>query len=63
MSKRPDRIYIARTHDNVQSFWQLTDKAKITLPEYIEGKAKNTIWEHPSGSIYRRIDEKVDSKD
>lgn len=61
--KRPDRIYIAKTLDGIQSFWQLTDRTKITLPEYIEGKARNTIWEHSSGSIYRRIDEKVDSKD
>ncbi len=61
--KRPERIYIAKTLDGIQSFWQLMDKTKISLPEYIEGKARNTIWEHPSGSIYRRIDEIVDSKD
>jgi hypothetical protein len=59
--KRLSRIYIAKTQDGIQSFWQLTDKTKITLPEYIEGKAKKTIWEHPSGSIYRRIDEKVET--
>ena len=63
MVKRPNRIYIAVKDAGVESYWQLTDKSKITLPEYIEGKAKNTIWEHPSGSIYRRIDEKVNSKD
>ena len=57
--KRPNRIYMAIQAPGYSSYWQVMDKSELTLPEYIEGKAKNTIWEHPTGYFYRRVDEKI----
>jgi hypothetical protein len=40
-----------------EAYWMLTEKSKISLPEYIEGIAKGTLWLHPTGMLYRWVEE------
>ena len=53
----PQRVYASVNTDGEYTYWQIIpDKTTITIPEYIEGTAKNTI-KMMYGAYYRLIKE------
>lgn len=54
-AKAPSRIYEAIEQDGWETYWErVDDKSKITIPEYIEARAKG-LGKEMYGHYYRKI--------
>ena len=50
----PERVWEAMGQDGQEVYWQKVPKERISVPEYIEGMAKQTI-KQMYGQYYKKI--------
>ncbi len=51
----PWRVHNPMDQEGQTSYWVLTDEKTISLPEYVEGMAKNTMKRMYGNKLYRLV--------